>query len=54
MKKLFPVIANYTSEIDHFLLEFDKKHTKLSPSQQAEWKKYQNIYRKRDTVTNQK
>lgn len=38
----------YTSIVDLFLNEFDKKHTKLSASQRAEQEKYARIYQLRD------
>lgn len=38
----------YTSPLDIFLADFDKKHSRLSPSQRAEIKKYQRIYQCRD------
>lgn len=41
---------HYVSEIDKKLAEFDATHAK-SPAQQAEFNKYQSIYRKRDVPT---
>ncbi|OGT38426.1 MAG: hypothetical protein A3F12_02885 [Gammaproteobacteria bacterium RIFCSPHIGHO2_12_FULL_38_14] len=41
----------YTSEIDHFLTNFDQKHSKLSESQILEINKYTRIYQLRDHTT---
>ena len=38
----------YTSPLDQFLIDFDKKNPKLSSSQRAEIKKYARIYKLRD------
>lgn len=40
-------LKNYVSKIDRKLAQFDHAH-KLSPSQQAEIKKYEWIYKRRD------
>mgnify|MGYP001243177458 CR=1 FL=1 len=41
-------LTYYTSELDQFLSDFDKKHPKLSSSQRKEKDKYDRIYRLRD------
>lgn len=43
-------LKNYVSDIDQFLLAFDKKHPQPSLSQQKEQKKYQRIGFLRDTA----
>ncbi len=43
-------IKDYVSEIDKHLAEFDRSHS-LSASQQAEIKKYQRVYERRDHPT---
>ncbi|MEO8402506.1 MAG: CBU_0585 family protein [Gammaproteobacteria bacterium] len=45
------ILTNYVSEIDKFLLEFDKTHPKLSQSQKKEIAKLQRVYRLRDDAT---
>ena len=45
------VISNYVSEIDRFLQDYDKKHPKLSKSQQKEIAKLQRVYRLRDDAS---
>ncbi len=40
---------HFVSEIDKKMAEFDATHAK-SPAQQAEFDKYQKIYRKRDVA----
>ncbi|VVC76872.1 hypothetical protein AQUSIP_21990 [Aquicella siphonis] len=42
-------LGYYVSELDNFLVEFDKNHTKLSASQRKEIDKYNRIYVLRDT-----
>ncbi len=43
--------TSYVSDIDLFLLDYDKKHPELSTSQQKEIAKFQRIYRLRDDAT---
>lgn len=38
----------FTSELDQFLIDFDKSHPKLSASQRQEKEKYMRINRLRD------
>lgn len=38
----------YTSELDKFLAEFDAAHPKLSASQCAEIKKYDEVFKRRN------
>jgi len=40
--------TNYVSEIDQFLIGFDKKHPELSQSQRKEIAKHERIFRLRD------
>lgn len=42
------ILTSYVSEIDKFLLEFDKQHPTLSLSQKIEIAKLQRVYRLRD------
>lgn len=41
-------LTYYTSKIDEFLAEFDKKYPKLSASQRKEKEKYARIFALRD------
>ena len=47
IRKMFG-LAKYISDLDQFLLNFDKTHPKLSTSQQLEQKKYAHIFDLRD------
>lgn len=38
----------FTSEIDQFIIDFDKSHPKLSASQRLEKEKFKRIYQLRD------
>ena len=46
--KKFLNLTYYISEIDQFLMNFDKTHPRLSASQRAEKEKYARIYKLRD------
>lgn len=46
--KEFLGLAYYTSSLDQFLAEFNKKHSYLSASQRKEIAKYDDIYEMRD------
>lgn len=41
-------LSYYSSELDNFLSEFDKKHQKMSASQCKEKQKYARVYALRD------
>lgn len=53
MKRHGKILKNYVSPIDERLAEFDRTH-RLSPSQQAEIKKYEEVYKRRDKAVSQK
>jgi hypothetical protein len=40
-----PIDKNYVSDVDQFLLEFDKNHPILTPSQQKERNKFLRVQR---------
>ncbi len=44
----YPKLSHFVSEIDQDLQQFNKKHPKLSLSQQKEKEKYARIYYLRD------
>lgn len=46
----YPMLTNYVSEIDQFLLACDKKQPEQSLSQQREKEKYRAVYFLRDNV----
>lgn len=48
--RAFLGLTYYTSELDQFLKEFDKKHSRLSASQHKEIEKYKIIFKKRDNA----
>lgn len=51
LKKIFhKKDKNFVSRTDRFIMDFDQKHPKKSPSQQAEIKKYKRIFQLRDNV----
>ncbi len=41
-------LTYYISELDQFLIEYDKSHPKLSTSQRKEIEKYARVYALRD------
>ena len=48
MIKTFLGLDFYTSELDDFLMDFDKRHPQLSRSQRMELDKYKRVYERRD------
>lgn len=46
-----PLLREYVSEIDDFLMQFDKRSEAQSPNRQREEDKYRDVHAKRDSAS---